>query len=230
MTREEINRPMGLEKKAHIRELLSGENGSKQWQQIYGRMWTEEDVENLFQKFEKTLYEVVAGYSKPIEGAAKTVQTLKAQGLLIGSTTGYHSKIMERVIPLAAEAGYAPDCVVTPDVTGGIGRPSPFMLFECMRKLNVYPPSHVIKVGDTVADILEGKNAGAWSIGILTASNLLGLTEEEYQSMDPEDLKARKQRAAEIYKNAGADMVIDTIADLVPAVEEINRRLEKEAF
>ncbi len=230
LTREEINRPMGLEKKAHIRELLSGENGSKQWQQIYGRMWTEEDVENLFQKFEKTLYEVVASYSRPIEGAAKTVQTLKAQGLLIGSTTGYHSKIMERVIPLAAEAGYAPDCVVTPDVTGGIGRPSPFMLFECMRKLNVYPPSHVIKVGDTVADILEGKNAGAWSIGILTASNLLGLTEEEYQSMDPEDLKARKQRAAEIYKNAGADMVIDTIADLVPAVEEINRRLEKEAF
>ena len=67
LTREEINRPMGLEKKAHIRELLSGENGSKQWQQIYGRMWTEEDVENLFQKFEETLYEVVAGYSKPIE-------------------------------------------------------------------------------------------------------------------------------------------------------------------
>ena len=37
LTREEINRPMGLEKKAHIRQLLSSENGSTQWQQAYGR-------------------------------------------------------------------------------------------------------------------------------------------------------------------------------------------------
>ena len=45
-----------------------------------------------------------------------------------------------------------------------------------MRRLNVYPPSAVVNVGDTVVDIQEGKNAGAWSIGILTSSNLLGLT------------------------------------------------------
>ena len=45
-TREEINRPMGMEKKAHIRELLSGgvrKSGSGKRQ--YGRAWTEEDVE-----------------------------------------------------------------------------------------------------------------------------------------------------------------------------------------
>ena len=35
------------------------------------------------------------------------------------------------------------------------------MLFECMRRLGVYPPSAVVKVGDTVVDIQEGKKAGA---------------------------------------------------------------------
>ena len=47
-TREEINHPMGMEKKAHIRELLTGESGSRQWLEAYGRSWTEADVERLY--------------------------------------------------------------------------------------------------------------------------------------------------------------------------------------
>ena len=104
------------------------------------------------------------------------------------------------------------------------------MLYECMRRLNVYPPSAVVKVGDTVVDIQEGKNAGAWSIGILTGSNLLGLTQAEYEAMAPDELEQRKQAAAERYLEAGADLVIDSIRELPDAVAEINRRMaEQEA-
>ena len=86
----------------------------------------------------------------------------------------------------------------------------------------MYPPSAVVKVGDTVVDIQEGKNAGAWSIGILTGSNLLGLTQAEYEAMAPDELEQRKQ--------AGADLVIDSIRELPDAVAEINRRMaEQEA-
>ena len=60
------------------------------------------------------------------------------------------------------------------------------MVFECMRQLNIYPPRCVVKVGDTVVDMQEGKNAGAFAIGILTGSNLLGLTKEEYDAMPAE--------------------------------------------
>lgn len=93
-----------------------------------------------------------------------------------------------------------------------------------------YPPSAVVKVGDTVVDIQEGKNAGAWSIGILTGSNLLGLTQAEYEAMAPDELEQRKQAAAERYLEAGADLVIDSIRELPDAVAEINRRMaEQEA-
>lgn len=44
LSRQEINGPMGLEKKTHIRSLLSKE----QWIQRYGREWNEEDVNNLY--------------------------------------------------------------------------------------------------------------------------------------------------------------------------------------
>lgn len=226
LTREEINGPMGMEKKAHIRELLSCESGNRQWQQTYGRPWNEDDVENLYEQFEETLYQVVAEYSSPIPGVVETVNGLKKQGLKIGSTTGYTSQMMEQVIPKAAAMGYSADCVVTPDVTGK-SRPTPFMLFECMRQMNVYPPCTVVKVGDTALDMMEGKNGGAWSIGILKGSNLLGLTQQEYENMDQENLEKCKKEAAKRYREAGADIVIDSILDLPEAILEINRRLEK---
>ena len=228
-TREEISRPMGMEKKAHIRELLASESGNRQWLEAYGAPWTEADVEQLYQEFEDTLCQVVAEYSTPLPGVVETVRRLREQGLKIGSTTGYTSQMMEQVLPRAKSLGYEADCVVTPDITGA-SRPTPFMLYECMRRLNVYPPAAVVKVGDTVVDIQEGKNAGAWSVGILTGSNLLGLTQAEYQAMPLEELERRKQKAAERYMEAGADLVIDAIRDLPDAVSEINRRMaEKEA-
>ena len=227
LTREEINGPMGMEKKAHIRALLSTLSGTKQWAERYGAAWTEEDVQKLYQTFEATLHDVVAEYSVPIDGVVETVRNLREKGLKIGSTTGYTSQMMEQVLPRAAELGYEADCVVTPDVTGA-SRPTPFMLFECMRRLNVYPPAAVVKVGDTVVDIQEGKNAGAWSVGILTGSNLLGLTQAEYEAMALEELEERKRRAAECYREAGADLVIDSIWDLPAAIEELNRRMARE--
>ena len=205
------------------------DSGGRQWKERYGTSWTEEDVERLYEKFEGILYQMVAEYSVPIPGVVDTVQQLRKQGLKIGSTTGYTSQMMKQVLPKARELGYEADCVVTPDVTGA-SRPTPFMLYECMRRLNVYPPSAVVKVGDTVVDIQEGKNAGAWSIGILTGSNLLGLTQAEYEAMAPDELEQRKQAAAERYLEAGADLVIDSIRELPDAVAEINRRMaEQEA-
>ena len=143
LSRQEINGPMGLEKKPHIRALLSLENADKQWNERYGRAWTEEDVQNLYERLEEKLREVVADYSKPINGVVETVEVLRAKGIKIGSTTGYNNEIMRRVVPAAEKLGYSPDCVITPDITG-VGRPTPFMLYECMRQMNVFPVKYVV--------------------------------------------------------------------------------------
>lgn len=225
LSRQEINGPMGMEKKAHIRSLLSLENAQKQWNECYGREWTEEDVNILYEKFEKKLREVVADYSKPINGVVETMEILRGQGIKIGSTTGYNNDIMSRVVPAAEKLGYSPDCVITPDITG-LGRPTPFMLFECMKQLKVFPVQSVVKVGDTITDILEGKNAGAWSIGLLEGSNLLGLREEEYQKLSEIELEKLKKETTMKYKNAGADMVIDNIRELPAAIEKINQMMK----
>ena len=226
LTREEINAPMGMEKKAHIRELLSCPSGRDQWKTRYKRPWNEEDVERLYQEFEATLSQVVAEYSVPLPGVREAVAALRDMGIKIGSTTGYNAQIMEKVIPAAKALGYEADCVVTPDVTGK-GRPSPFMLYECMRQMEIYPPCRVVKVGDTVVDIAEGKNAGAYTIGVLTGSNLLGLTQAEYEDMERHELSRRKKKAALRYLESGADLVIDSIQELPQVIQTLNRRMAR---
>jgi len=55
------------------------------------------------------------------------------------------------------------------DIPGQIGRPAPFMIFHAMTQLNVQSVHEVIKVGDTPADMLEGRNAGCRGvIGVLS--------------------------------------------------------------
>ena len=224
LTKQEINKPMGMEKKDHIRALLQTEKANGQWRERYGREWTEEDVNQIYLKFESTLFSIVADYSIVIPGVAETVEALKKQGIHIGSTTGYTSEMMKNVLPKAKQGGYEPECVVTPDLVGS-GRPAPFMIYENMRKFGVYPPKHVVKVGDTVMDVLEGVNAGAWSVGVLEGSNQVGLSREEAQALPAEEMKDLKLNAAKAYLAAGADFVIDSITQLPSIIEIINSRL-----
>ena len=226
LTKEEILEPMGMEKKDHIRTILQMPQVSKRWEDAYKRAWTEEDVDALYEIFEKSLAQVVADYSKPILGVVSLIEKLKREGIHIGSTTGYTGKMMEKVIPKAKAEGYEAEYVVTPEVVGS-GRPAPFMIYENMRKFNVYPVSEVVKVGDTVMDILEGVNAGVWTVGILEGASELGLSLEEKETMSETELNALKEKARDAYTNAKADFIIEKIEDLPQVIEEINSKLKE---
>lgn len=226
LTRREIAGPMGREKKDHIRELLKLSQAGEQWRHTHGADWTEQDVEEMYRKFEETLAACVAERAHPLDQVAETVEILRKRGIVIGSTTGYTAEIMEKVLRVAEADGYKPDYVITPEVTG-IGRPSPFMMYECMRRAAVYPPKLVVKIGDTLADIAEGKNGGAWTIGLLTGSNLLGLDEKEAEIMDVGELNERKEKARMKYLEAGADFVADQFSDLPGIFDVIETRIRE---
>lgn len=227
LSKEDILKPMGMEKRDHIRALLEMENVNEQWKNVYGVNWTEDDIDELYEIFESSLAEVVASYSSPIMGIEDTVKKLKDMNVKIGSTTGYTAQMMENVIPRAKEEGYEAEYVVTPEIVGA-GRPSPFMIYENMRKLNVYPIGGVVKVGDTVMDILEGVNAGAWTVGILEGSSEVGLSMEEMQTLSEKEILECKEKAAKAYTEAGADFVINNIVDLPGIIEKINMLLNEE--
>lgn len=64
----------------------------------------------------------------------------------------------------------------------GAGRPSPLMIQEMMQLLNIVDPRMVLKVGDTVSDVEEGKNAGVNTAVILSGTQ----PEDQLRSANPD--------------------------------------------
>lgn len=217
---DEIRAPMGLPKEDHIRELLKMKRATEAFCALYGRRPDESDVKSLYKEFEPELISVLPEYTTPIEGAVSAVVRLREAGVKIGSTTGYTKEMMDIIRPAAAKQGYSPDCTVTPDEVS-CGRPAPYMIFKNMEKLNVYPPSSIIKAGDTLADIREGKNAGVITLGVIEGSSLLGLTKKEYASAGATKLEELTEAARDAFYLAGADYVLNNIAELPAFVEGI---------
>lgn len=227
VTIEEARHPMGMLKKDHIRSMLSMPRIFDLWRIKYGRAYCEQDVECLYNQFEPMLLASLNKYVNPIEGVTEIVGQLRSNGLKIGSTTGYTSKMMIIVTEGARELGYEPDFLVTPDDTGNSGRPYPFMLYRNMEAMKVMTPIEVVKVGDTISDIQEGVNAGAWSVGVAVGSSTMGLSKEEYHMLSKEQRHQYIKNAEQVYKEAGAHFVIETVSDLPQLIEKINGLLDE---
>lgn len=224
VTLEQARGPMGLMKRDHLRALTQLPEVAAQWQAAHGRPPAEADIEAMFAEFVPLQLTVLADFAAPIPGVIETVAELRRRGLKIGSTTGYTREMMDVLVPEAARRGYAPDAwVCSTDVPAG--RPYPWMAFQNVMRLNVYPMEAVVKIGDTVPDIEEGLNAGMWTVGVALTGNELGLTEAEVAALSPE---ARRQRLTPIYRKlyqAGAHYVVDSVADCLPVLGEIEKRL-----
>ena len=57
------------------------------------------------------------------------------------------------------------------------------------------------------------------------AGNEVGLSLEELQALGPEDRAARREHAHDVLTRAGAHLVVRSIAELLPALAQINRWL-----
>ena len=213
-TMEEVREPMGMLKIDHIRTMLKMERIRNLWTEKYGKAPEDEDAQKLYAIIEEKLLKILPDYSDPKPGVVEVVKKLKRNGYRIGSTTGYNDKMMEIVVPAAKERGYEPDVWFSPDAVSQKGRPYPYMIFRNMEALDLKKVRRVLKVGDTVSDIKEGRNAGVWSAGIVVGSSEMGLTLEEYEALSSEEKERRCDEVAQKFFDAGADKVFYTIEDL----------------
>lgn len=222
---DEARGPMGLGKWQHIEALGRDPAVGARWQAQFGQPMGEAEVRHLYETFIPLQVERVGHHSALIPGALAVVQGLRQQGLKIGSTTGYPRQVMERLMVLAAEQGYSPDCTVCADDLAAGARPGPWMALDCVQQLRVGAVSHCVKVDDTVPGIAEGLNAGMWTVGLALSGSPAGWTLAQYQAADEAARAAVRQRVAEQFRAAGAHFVVDTVADLPPVLAQIEQRL-----
>ncbi len=220
-TVEQARAPMGMPKWNHIRTMLDDPDLGGQWQAAQKSPASDAAVDAIYKVFVPMNEEVVAKYATLVPGGKAAIDALRAMGLKIGSTTGYTRSIMERVLPVAAAQGYAPDNLVCADDLPE-GRPGPLQMYQTFIDLRVYPPSAVIKVDDTEPGIAEGVAAGCLTVGVAMSGNIVGLTPEDLAATDPAEVDRLRAVATARLKAAGADHVIDSIADLPALIDRLS--------
>ncbi|MFN4087996.1 MAG: phosphonoacetaldehyde hydrolase [Alphaproteobacteria bacterium] len=218
----EAREPMGRPKRDHIAAMLAQPRIAAAWRAARDAPPGDADIDRLYEVFVPMNEAVVARYADLVPGTAETVAWLRTRGMKIGSTTGYTRSIMERVLPLAAAQGYAPDNLVCADDLPE-GRPGPLGMYKCFIDLIVHPPSAVIKVDDTPPGIGEGVAAGCPTVGVALSGNIAGMTPAELAALGAAERAALRTRAEAELRAAGAHHVIDTIADLPALIERLER-------
>lgn len=211
---EEVRKPMGLLKREHVKAMLSMPRINGLFEEVHKRPWSEGDVDEIYKKSEKGILDIVHAYALPNPYVLETVSYLRETGIKIGSTTGYTDEMMEIVTAEAEKAGFKPDVWFSPNAVGNMGRPYPFMIFKNLEALKVTSVRNVVKVGDTAADIREGKNAGVFSVGVVEGSSAMGLSKEGLEGISKEEYREAYNRTAMVYREAGADYVIGSMKEL----------------
>ena len=161
----------GWNKKEGIRHLMgkygNSEPGDDQVEQIHDQ----------FLERVNTAYSSGEGV-REMEGASELFRQLHARGIKVVLDTGYHRPTANILI---GHMGWEKEGLIDYSVTSDEvekGRPHPFMIQRAMAQLGIEDPETIAKVGDTLSDIEEGKNAGcgmvvAMATGAVPLGNLI---------------------------------------------------------
>ncbi|MBS1502599.1 MAG: phosphonatase-like hydrolase [Bacteroidetes bacterium] len=138
----------------------------------------------------------------PQKNAVALFAALKEKNILTVLNTGYARHTAEQIIrKLGWKQGSEFDGLVTATEVDK-NRPNPDMIFYAMKQFGIPDSKNVIKVGDSVIDIEEGKNAGCLlSIGITTGAH----TSEQLRAAHP-------------------DYIINDLVELMPIIDSANLR------
>jgi len=140
---------------------------------------------------------VRAGAVAPMPGAVETITRLREAGIRVCLATGFSPSTRDAII---GQLGWGAlvDLVLSPADAGfwGRGRPWPDLPLTALLRLRGGAVSELAVAGDTGSDVESGLRAGAAVVaGVLTGAD------------SREDLE-----------RAGAPLILETIADLVPRV------------
>ncbi len=168
---QEVLQIGGWNKKEGIRHLIG------KYSDASGQEEMVENVHNQFLDRVNSAYTSGEGV-REMEGASQVFRQLQEKGIKVVLDTGYHRPTAQILIQhMGWEREGLIDFSVTSDEVEK-GRPHPFMIQKAMKQFGIEDPQTVAKVGDTLSDIEEGRNAGcglvvAMATGALSLSQLM---------------------------------------------------------
>jgi phosphonoacetaldehyde hydrolase len=226
ITMEEARAPMGVHKRVHVQRVLQLDSVRQRWIEKHGKAPNEADVDKIYADAVPMQLKCLSDYSAMIPGALDSVKALRKRGCKIGTTTGYTSEMMKINLRDAAKQGYEPDSTVAASEVPA-GRPYPYMCLQNVINLGVSPVEACVKIDDTCPGVEEGLNAGMWTIGLSVSGNEVGLSLKAWKKLPKAEQARLRAGATTRLRQAGAHYVVDSIADIMPCIEDIEARLAR---
>ena len=224
----EARGPMGLRKDLHIKSLTEVPEIAERWKGVHGNHPGQPEVDAMFADFVPMQLECLREYTSLLPGVAETTQKLQAQGIKIGSSTGFLRAMVDILEEDAKKQGYVPDASVAGDEVEHGARPKPFMVYKNLDMLDVHPIQSVVKVDDTVSGVGEALEAGCWGVGIARYSNYMDIDSFAHEkSLSDAEIQRRLAFTRETLRKAGSHYVIDTFDELPAVIEDVNARLAR---
>lgn len=184
--------PAAHERAMRIAAETMGQSKIAVFRQIFGVEDTAQRVNAAFQ--DHYAAQVRGGKVAPLPGAAETLKALRDGGVKVCLTTGFSPVTRDAIIEVLGWATLI-DLALSP-ADAGRGRPAPDMPLTALLRLRGDAVCDLAVAGDTPSDIESGLRSGAGLVaGVLTGTG----TRADFEQ-------------------AGAPLILDTIADLVPAV------------
>lgn len=224
VTDQEARGPMGLHKRDHLITMLNMPGVAERWRKAKGREWTEQDVDTMYHEFMPYQMQALEQHCDLIPNVLEVGVNLRERKIKMGGTTGYFQAALDLVYSAAQKAGFELDANVGADDVPQ-GRPAPWMIYEVMRRVGIYPPSAVVKVGDTIADIAAGRNAPCWTVGVCNSSSITGLSLEQLNALPESERDSILHNTKQAFEDAGSHYTIMAIDELPGVIDQINQRL-----
>jgi len=155
---------------------INQQRGKNKKEAIYNILYSHNQTCNLADKIYSDFMDLMNNSLirlSEIDGASNVFRVLREKGIKIGLGSGLPMDLIVSIIKIIGWKLENFDYVGSSEELGK-GRPDPIMINDSLSKLNIKDLSKVLKVGDTIADIQEGRNAG-----VLTASVLTGTQKRE---------------------------------------------------
>lgn len=154
-----VNEVRGMEKKEAIRTLLGSFKNTHHDLSL---------VDRIFGDFKTSLDQQVNKLQNEIPGTTDVFMKLKEQDIKIAVGSGFPHELVIKIVEALNWADIV-DYVSSAEKEGN-GRPNPCLIKSAMVEFGITDPNDVVKVGDTKLDIQEGKNAGCWTVAVLTGT------------------------------------------------------------
>jgi phosphonoacetaldehyde hydrolase len=155
VTREQIRANRGMDKREAITNILREFNGVAVSAGLILDSFTTH-ISNNLDNFQE------------MEGTKEVIGFLKRKKIYVGIGTGLSRNLFDLIFHHLNWQAYRFDYIGMAENVGR-GRPHPDMILEMLGRFSV-EPSSFLKVGDTVADIEEGKNAKVLTVAMASGT------------------------------------------------------------